>query len=74
MRADDTEDVTTDATAERTGAHPLDAVSLVAGLVAVALALASLLDLDVDAAVVLPLLLVGAGLVGVLSALRRDRG
>lgn len=56
---------------ERIGWHPMDPVSLVAGLVAIAVAMASLLRLDVSGAVVLPVLLVAAGVVGGLSALRR---
>jgi hypothetical protein len=46
-------------------------VSLIAGLLAVGLALLVLLDRDVDGRVVLPTLLVGAGLVGLVAALRR---
>ena len=57
----------------RLGWHPVDPVSLVAGLVAVGIALASLLDVDVDAGVVFPALLLGAGLVGLAAALRRGR-
>jgi hypothetical protein len=48
-------------------------VSLVAGLLFVAAAVGTLLEVDVDAAVVLPLLLVGAGLLGLVAAVRRDR-
>lgn len=55
----------------RLGWHRLDPVSLVAGLVAVVLALSSLLDVRVDGAVVVPVLLLAAGAVGVVSALRR---
>jgi hypothetical protein len=55
----------------RIGVHPVDPVSLVAGLLAVAVALLSLLELDVDAGVVVPLVLVGAGLVGLVAAVRR---
>lgn len=55
----------------RLGWHPLDPVSLIAGLLAVGLALLVLLDRDVDGRVVLPTLLVGAGLVGLVAALRR---
>jgi len=58
---------------ERIGWHPVDAVSLVAGLVAVGIALVSLLDLDVDGSVLVPVLLVTAGAVGLLAAVRRPR-
>ena len=58
---------------ERIGWHPVDAVSLVAGLVAVGIALASLLAVSVDASVVVPVLLVTAGVVGLLAAVRRPR-
>ena len=59
----------------RIGWHPLDPVSLVAGLLAVAIALVSLLDvdLDVDGAVVVPVLLLVAGLLGLGALLRRRR-
>lgn len=53
--------------------HPLDPVSLVAGVLAVGWALMALLDVDLDGAVVLPVLLVVAGLAGLASAVRRDR-
>jgi hypothetical protein len=56
----------------RTGRHPVDPVSLVAGLLAVGIALIALLDLPVDAGVLVPVLLVAAGLVGLVAALRRD--
>ena len=55
------------------GRHPVDAFSLVTGLLVVAYALLSLLDLDLDAGVVLPVLLVGAGLAGLVAALRSSR-
>lgn len=57
---------------ERIGWHRVDAVSLVAGLAAVAIALASLLDLDLDGDIVVPVLIVAAGLVGLLVTLRRS--
>ncbi len=59
----------------RIGWHPVDPVSLVAGVLAVGVALLSLLevDVDVDGGVVVPLLLLGAGAVGLVAALRRDR-
>ena len=60
-------------TRPRIGRHPVDPVSLVAGLLAVGVALIALLDLDVDAGVVLPLLLVLAGAAGLVSAARRSR-
>ena len=59
---------------ERIGWHPVDPVSLVAGLVAVGIALAYLLDLRVDGDVVVPVLLVAAGVIGLLAALRRPAG
>jgi hypothetical protein len=55
----------------RIGWHPVDPVSLVAGLVAVGIALAYLLDLAVDGDIIVPLLLVTAGVTGLLAALRR---
>jgi len=57
----------------RLGWHPVDPVSLVAGLLAVGVALVSLLDVDVDAGIVFPALLLGAGVIGLVAALRRDR-
>ncbi len=57
----------------RTRWHRVDAVSLVAGLAAIAVALLSLLDIDVDAGVLVPVVLLAAGLAGVVNALRRDR-
>ena len=59
-------------TPARLGWHPVDPVSLIAGLLAVGVALVSLLDVDVDAGVVVPALLLGAGLVGLVAALRRS--
>lgn len=56
------------------GRHPVDVFSLVAGLLAVGYALVSLLDLDVSPAVVWPVLLVVAGLVGLVAAVRSGRG
>ena len=58
----------------RLGRHPLDPVSLVAGLLAVGVALLALLSIDVDADVVLPARLLLAGAAGLLSAARRTRG
>ena len=57
----------------RIGRHAVDPVSLVAGLLAVVLALLALLDVDVEAAVVLPSLLLLVGAIGLVSALRRTR-
>ena len=54
------------------GRHPLDPLALVAGLVAVGLALVALLDLDVDGRFVLPVLLLAGGVAGAATALRRD--
>ena len=56
----------------RLGWHPVDPVSLIAGLLAVGVALVSLLDVDVDAGGVVPALLLGAGLIGLVAALRRS--
>jgi hypothetical protein len=53
------------------GWHPLDPLSLVAGLLAVAFALAALTGVDVDGRVVVPVLLVAGGVVGAVSVLRR---
>ena len=53
------------------GWHPVDPVSLVAGVLAVGVALAALLDLPVSGSVLVPLLLVLAGALGVVAALRR---
>lgn len=58
----------------RIGWHRVDALSLVVGLLAVGAALVALLDVDVDAGVVLPVLLVLAGVVGLVSAVRRSAG
>lgn len=55
------------------GGHPLDPVSLVAGLLALAVALVALFDLDVDGGLVLPVLLLGAGTAGLAVAVRRGR-
>ncbi len=55
----------------RIGWHPLDPVSLVAGLLFVAIALVALLDVDVDGAIVVPVLLLGGGAIGLVAALRR---
>ena len=52
------------------GKHPVDAFSLVAGLLAVGYALVILLDLDVRPAVVWPVLLVVAGAAGLVAAVR----
>jgi hypothetical protein len=54
------------------GWHPIDPVSLVAGLVAVGIAVLSQLDVDLDGAVVVAAVLVAAGLAGLVAALRRD--
>ena len=55
------------------GRHPVDPFSLVTGLLVVGYALLSLLDLELDAGIVLPVLLVGAGLAGLVAALRSSR-
>jgi hypothetical protein len=56
------------------GWHPVDPVSLVAGLIAVGIAVLSQLDVDVDGAIVVAAVLVAAGLAGLVAALRRDDG
>lgn len=53
------------------GWHPVDPLSLVAGLLAVGVAVLSLLELDLDGGVVLAVLLVVAGGVGLAASLRR---
>lgn len=60
----------------RIGLHPVDPVSLVAGLLAVGIALVALLDVEVevDGGIVVPLLLLGAGAVGLVAAMRRGDG
>lgn len=55
------------------GRHPVDAASLVPGLLAVAVALVALLELDVDLGVLLPVLLVLAGVAGLAAAVQRSR-
>ena len=57
----------------RIGWHPVDPVSLVAGLLTVGVALLALLAVDVDAGVVLPVLLLVAGAAGLVTAARRTR-
>ena len=58
----------------RIGRHPLDVVSLVAGLVAVTVALLSLLDVDLGGGdVVVPVLLLVGGALGLAVSLRRSR-
>jgi len=52
---------------ERLGRHPVDPVHLVLGLLAVGIALLALLDLDLDGAVVVPALLLVAGLAGLVA-------
>ncbi len=59
-------------TPQRLGRHPVDPVHLVAGLLAVGVALLALVELDLDEAVVLPLLLLLAGTAGLVAALRRS--
>lgn len=54
------------------GWHPVDPLSLVAGLLAVGVAVLSLLDLDVDGGVVVAVLLVVAGGIGLVASLRRQ--
>jgi hypothetical protein len=67
---DETEAVT--AVTSPAGWHPVDPVSLVAGLIAVGIAVLSQLDVDVDGAIVVAAVLVAAGLAGLVAALRRD--
>ena len=55
------------------GRHPVDPVSLIAGVIAVGIALGVLFDLPVRGAVLVPLLLVLAGALGVIAALRPRR-
>lgn len=55
------------------GRHPVDPVSLIAGVIAVGIALGVLVDLPVRLAVLVPLLLVLAGALGVIAALRPRR-
>lgn len=50
--------------------RPVDAFSLVTGVLAVGYALVSLLGLDLRPAVVWPVLLVAAGLAGLVAAVR----
>jgi hypothetical protein len=57
----------------RIGWHPLDPVSLVAGLIAVAFAVGTLFQIDVDAGIAVPIVLVAAGVVGLVTAVLRDR-
>lgn len=60
---------------QRTGRQrPVDAFSLVAGVLAVGYALVVLLGLDLRPAVVWPVLLVAAGLAGLVAAVRSARG
>lgn len=56
------------------GRHPVDAVSLVAGLLAVGTALLALSKVDLEFGLALPVLLVLAGTIGLLVAARRSRG
>ena len=53
--------------------RPVDAFSLVAGLLAVGYALLSLLEVDLEPAVVWPVLLVAAGAAGLVAAVRSSR-
>jgi peptidoglycan/LPS O-acetylase OafA/YrhL len=57
----------------RLGWHRLDVVSLVAGLLAVAVALVSLLEVDVEPGLVLPAVLIAVGAIGLVAALRRGQ-
>ncbi len=58
----------------RIGWHPVDVVSLVAGLVALAVAVLSLVDVSLGGGeVVLPVLLLVAGALGLAASLRRGR-
>ena len=56
------------------GWHPSDPLSLVGGLLALGIAVLALLEVDLDGGLVLPALLVGAGLVGLVAAVRRAGG
>ena len=57
----------------RIGRHLVDVFSLVTGLLAVGYALASLLGAELDAGVVLPALLLAAGVAGLVAAVRSGR-
>ena len=58
----------------RIGWHPVDVVSLVAGLVAIAVAVLSLVDVDLGGGeVVVPVLLLVGGALGLAVSLRRGR-
>jgi uncharacterized membrane protein YhaH (DUF805 family) len=53
--------------------HPTDLFSLGAGLSFILLALGFMADLDINGAIVFPLLLVLLGLLGVVAAVRAQR-
>lgn len=58
----------------RIGWHPVDVVSLVAGLAAIAVAVLALVDVDLGGGdVVVPVLLLVGGAVGLAVSLRRGR-
>ncbi len=58
----------------RIGSHPVDVVSLVAGLVALAVAVLSLVDIDLGGGeVAVPVLLLVGGALGLAVSLRRGR-
>ncbi len=58
----------------RIGWHPVDVVSLVAGLVALAVAVLSLVDVDLGGGeVAVPVLLLIGGALGLAASLRRGR-
>jgi hypothetical protein len=58
----------------RIGWHPVDVVSLVAGLVALAVAVLSLVDVSLGGGeVVVPVLLLVGGALGLAASLRRGR-
>lgn len=58
----------------RIGWHPVDVVSLVAGLAALAVAVLSLVDVDLGGGdVVVPVLLLVGGALGLAVSLRRAR-
>ena len=58
----------------RVGWHPVDVVSLVAGLVAMVVALLSLVDVDLGGGdLVVPVLLLVGGALGLAASLRKGR-
>jgi hypothetical protein len=53
------------------GWHPVDPLSLIAGLLAVGVAVIALLELDLDGGVVVAVMLLVAGGIGLAASLRR---